>query len=105
MPFPSDSQRTELHDATFDSVSTTSNAPCAVPDLTGSVHKRKPIFNGTYSTVYEGELDGKKVVNFVTYFVITITEQPSGRDKSAPSGELSSCDEACKCLPISQRNA
>jgi WD40 repeat protein len=78
-PFPSESQ-TESQVPTFDSNSTTtSNVPCAVPDLTGSVHKlqKKPVFNGTYSTVYEGELDGKRASFTIIQLVNTKTQGPS----------------------------
>jgi hypothetical protein len=84
--------------AVFDNVSTTSNVTCEVPDLTGSIRKlqRKPIFNGTYSTVYEGELDGKKAGYNTTRFVTTHTECPPGGDQSPSSCKLTPCYEACK---------
>jgi len=65
----------EARDTAADNASPASIA-CAVPDLTGSVRKlqRKPVFNGTYSTVYEGELDGKKVTHSVCRAVIVIKD-------------------------------
>jgi WD40 repeat protein len=75
--FSSDSQEMASRQAVFDNVSTTSNVTCDVPDLTGSVRKlqRRPIFSGTYSKVYEGELDGKKVDHSTAHLVTTFIQR------------------------------